>query len=184
MGQLDTAKAELQAVSDESNNEGDIAEIRTYDQKLQIAKSLLDNHIAPSRIFAELESTTKENVQFDAFELTYDPGFEVELKLGGNTRELSAIALQNTQFAKEAIFTDYKIEDINAPLVNTLNTTDPEVSANTSDGANTFTVTALFNKKNIAFEGRTSVPVETMEISTPDVPQAEGGSSVTSPIIP
>ncbi len=185
LGQLETAKAELQTVSAESNNEDNIAEIRTYDQKLKIAKSLLDNHIAPSRIFAELESTTKENVQFDAFELTYDPGFEVELKLGGNTRELSAIALQNTQFAKEGIFSDFKIEDINAPIINTLST-DPEVVTNT-DVTNTFTVTALFNKRNIAYEGRNTPtsPVDTAVTSNPlDPLGAEGNPPITSPIIP
>ncbi len=160
MTQLEAAKSQLQTVSDESNNAEDIAEIRMYDEKLMIAKSLIENHIAPSKIFSELESSTKESVQFDSFELNYDPGFEVELTLGGNSNELSAIALQKAQFAKDSIFTHFAVQDISAPI---------EVGASDSDTitvaspVTSFTINGLFDKESIAYEGRNANPVPQFE---------------------
>jgi hypothetical protein len=165
MTQLEAAKSQLQAVSDESNNAEDIAEIRLYDEKLMIAKNLIENHIAPSKIFSELESSTKESVQFDSFELNYDPGFEVELTLGGNSNELSAIALQKAQFAKDSIFTHFAVQDISAPI---------EVGASNSDAITgtspitSFTINGLFDKKSIAYEGRSSAPVTQVEETAPE----------------
>jgi len=66
-----------------------------------------------------------------------------------------------------------------------VNTLDPSIESEVLEpGKNTFKVTALFNKKNIAYEGRTSIPIETPIIQNTDVPPVDAGQVTGTPLIP
>lgn len=162
--QLAATQAELDTLSD-SDNERRMAEIETYDKKLSIAHNLLDNHIAVSRVFAKLENVTKQTVQFRSFEYLYDPGFEAELTLTGDTRELEYVALQKTQLFKDDIFSDFMVRNITAQALmpeeedTTQNNTqrrggEDDVASDLGVG---FEVVGLFDMDALAFTGETLV---------------------------
>ncbi len=109
--QLTTVKEELGKTS-VKGTEDKIEEIKIYDRKLSLARNLLDGHLAPSYLFEELESSTKETIRFTEFDYTYDPGFEAELMLVANTRELASSVLQQMQFSEDGLFLDFFVKDI------------------------------------------------------------------------
>ncbi len=162
--QLAATQAELDAMSD-SDNEHRMAEIETYDQKLSIAHNLIDNHIAISKVFAQLENVTKQTIQFKTFEYLYDPGFEAEVTLTGDTRELEYVALQKNQLFKDGIFSDFMVRNITAQSLVPLDEEDTNNAAqsrNDDDGIESdlgvgFEVVGLFDTDALAFTGESFV---------------------------
>lgn len=152
---LEESKVALSQV-DEIENDRKIEEIRIYNEKLMIAEDLLDNHIAPSRIFEEIENSTKVTVQFDTLEYIYDPGFEAELTLAGNTAEFTGVALQKMQLLEDSLFSDFLVKDISTSQDSDAAT--GASSAQRPDGTVGFTVNGLFRKDVVEYtgEGRSS----------------------------
>ncbi len=109
--QLTTAKENLGKTNVQGTEEK-IEEIKAYDRKLTVAQQLLHNHLAPSRIFEELENSTKETVRFTGFEFTYDPGFDAQLTLSADTKELASVVLQQMQFSEDGLFSDFFVKDV------------------------------------------------------------------------
>ncbi len=154
--QLTNANVELQQQSN-IDNEKTIDEIRQYDEKLRIARQLLDTHIAPSLIFEKLEESTKETVQFTSFEYAYDPGFNATLEVQGVTEEFASVALQKMQFNDDVIFSTFVLDDISL-------TSGKEADAKASIQSSGkkivgFTVSGLFNKDELLFKGTEPDPV-------------------------
>jgi len=179
--QLQIAKDALQTESAQSaDNAKKIEEIRRYDQKLKTASNLLGNHIAPSAIFSELESSTKETVQFKALELTYDPGFELMLTISGNSKELSSVALQKMQFFKDNLFTEFVVRDISlaTEMPGTDGKTQPKETSST-DGKANFTITGIFDKKNVRYTGDTALSGVTTNSNT--IPASDGTPVESNP---
>ena len=172
-GRLEEAKIALSEV-DEMENDRKIEEIRIYNEKLKIAENLLDNHIAASSIFEEIENSTKVTVQFDTLEYVYDPGFEAELTLAGNTEEFTGVALQKMQLIEDSLFSDFLIRNITTRQDADTN----DAGAPRSDGNIGFTVNGLFRKDVIEYtgEGRTSV-----NISTETTESREANTTTTMP---
>ena len=126
-----------------------MAEIAVFDQQLKTAKRLLDNHIAPSRIFAELEKMTTKTVHYKAFEYTYDPGYLAELSVLGGTDEITSVASQKIEFANQQLFTDFSIENISLSLEN-----DKEGSApSRSDSPVSFGISGTLDTEPILYTG-------------------------------
>lgn len=162
--QLSAAQAELNALSD-SDNERRMAEIEVYDRKLNVAHNLLDNHIAVSRVFAKLEDVTKQTIQFKSFEFLYDPGFEAELTLTGDTPELGYVALQKTQLFKDGIFSDFMVRSITTRPLTPEEEGVPPASTQKRDADEGieselgvgFEVIGLFDMDALAFTGESLV---------------------------
>lgn len=152
--QLTSARQELDAIS-RDNNAQKIEEIRQYDNKLNVAHTLLNNHLSPSELFNELESVTKQTVQFKTFEYVYDPGFEIVLTLGGNSEELASIALQKMQILHDGLYSVFVVSDItSARDVGIEDTEEPkkEDEVEEETGIN-FKVTGLFKKEILKYTG-------------------------------
>ena len=168
---LEEAQAGLGAVSSEDSRKS-IEEVRIYHDKLRVAENLLDNHIAPSLLFEEIENSTKKTVQFQSLEFVHDPGFEAMITLGGNTKEFSSLALQKMQLFEDSFLSQFVIQDIS-----TSESVDPdaeEEEATTRDGIG-FKVVGVFRKelldyspenRNDAAPTESSLPLEARETGT------------------
>jgi hypothetical protein len=87
-----------------------INEWTLLDKKIKSAKKILNNHVAPSRVFYHLEENTLANVRFTKFELSKDQDSDAEagsmkLLLEGDAPRISTIVVQSEQFgSKRDIF--------------------------------------------------------------------------------
>ena len=135
---------------------------------------MLDNHIAPSRIFKEIESSTKLTVQFESLDYAYDPGFEAMLTLTGNTEEFASVALQKMQFLKDSLFSDFTVSGITSVTedADTKNTTE------SVDGKVSFSVTGLFKSEVLNYTGDARSSMNTQNL--PVIPKAPVASSTES----
>lgn len=156
--QLGTLKAELDSFNHEEN-ENKMTEIKEYDEKLISARSLLDNHVAISRLFGIIGNSTKETIRFTSLEYTYDPGFEVELTLVGDTKELESVVLQKMQFIRDSLFSNFLVEDISvasADILDSQNNRQPVSNVDTNAieklGVG-FSVKGVFEKNPIRYDG-------------------------------
>ncbi len=156
--QLGVAQTELNALND-SGTERKMLEVQMYNRKLNIARFLLDNHVATSRIFSMLEDTTKQTIRFSSLKYKYDPGFEAELTLGGDTKELKSVALQKMQIINDNVFSNFIVRGINTSAV--LATTDGKPKApgtnikSNENGASLgvgFEVVGVFDKDLLKYE--------------------------------
>src|SRR5690606_39022688 len=64
--QLSQAQSELAGIS-ETFSTADIHSLRELDQRIKVAKSILDKHLSPTRVFDMLERRTQGLAQFTSF---------------------------------------------------------------------------------------------------------------------
>jgi len=174
---LQNAKIEL---GQKSTNDSvqKIREIKLYDYKLNVAHTLLDNHLAVANIFEELQNSTKETIRFNSFKFEYDPGFDVTLSLGADTAELASVVLQEMQFLADGLFSGFLVKDISlndsrvsggpVPVGGTLS---PEKTVG-------FVIQGTFTKDLLRYTGesaspntmtvRSATPLTTVQSSTED----------------
>ncbi len=144
---LEAAKNSLRSVTN-ADDAQKIEEIRMYDEKLIATNELLERHIAPSQIFKVLEDVTKQTVQFNSLEFSYDPGYEANVTLKGNTNEFTSVALQKMQFLKDTVFSSFVTKDITS--------SQNEVVQNalaSSQGDVDFTVVGVFKNGLLEYTG-------------------------------
>jgi len=156
-----------------------VGEVRAFDRKLRAASVLLDTHIAPSKLFATLETETMARIQLMKFDFEYDPGYDVNVTLEGGTEEFKTVALQSVRFE------DGKLLDKGVfAEVGTAETISPDVANVVKTGANTvdhkvmFTVEAVIPHSAISFDATFSTPpalnsFETSESASPE-PEEQG----------
>lgn len=156
---LSNAQSELNARND-SSVERKMLELQMYDRKLNIARTLLDNHVAVSRIFDVLEDSTKQTIRLISLEYEYDPGYEAEITLGGDTRELKSVALQKLQIINEDIFSDFIVREVSTADVIASKEREKDSTPKDDDEEKDvislgvgFEVAGLFKKEVIEFEG-------------------------------
>lgn len=164
--QLESAKRDLSSVSS-GDSERKIEELQLYDDKLRIARNLLDNHIAPSLIFREIEDSTKETVQFSSLEYTYDPGFEAVLTLEGDTEAFTSVALQKMQILEDELFSDFVLQNIT-----TREGSESEDGTPTESGV-TFRVTGVFDRDFLRYAGQGEEEPDTFVPQEATVPEAD-----------
>jgi hypothetical protein len=155
--ELNIVKAELQeATKQDEGNSKRVAELQEYDRKITTAKRLLNAHVAPSRIFEELEKSTKETVAFTKFDYGYEPGFDVTLELSANTKELESVFLQKKQISNDELFSEFILENINlldeATIDENGEVSIPDLGEDAQTGIG-FSVGGIFDKKLIMFRG-------------------------------
>ncbi len=160
---LEQAKQDLSDLSTKDSEEK-IEQIAEYDRKLKVARDLLDRHIAPTKIFEELELSTKNTVQYTSFSLEHDPGFKVLVSLGGVTKDFASVALQKMQFGEDALFSEYVVQDIAVTNVTTESGGGEEIGI--SEEKIAFSVTGLFSPDFVRYEGGVSAIPEAGEVSS------------------
>lgn len=157
---LDSKKAELGAlVSEDVTN--DIRDLEEFDRKLTYAQMLLNQHLAPSRLFDLLEKHTKDTVQLVSLEYSYDPGFQALLDIGGGTDAVASVAAQNLEFMKKTLFTDFVTNDITIGVADDESSLEQDV---------TFAISGALDKNMIAYTGATVVPMAQAVLPEVDEP--------------
>ncbi len=186
---LALAKEGLSTVS-KIDNEEKIEELRTYNERLNIGNSLLNNHIAASTIFSKLESSTKETVQFDSLEFTYDPGFGATLTLTGNTNEFSSLALQKMQFLDDTLFSEFVIKDVSTSDGDTNSDESVTTDTETTKGKASFSISGRIRKGALDYTGDSGTKRSTIQTETNPVvseksfiPDQKATTTATSTII-
>jgi len=92
----------LQAQIDEVRSE-DISEFLELEKQMNIASTLLENHIAVSELLHKLEQTTLANVWYAAMNFTGGISAPAVV-IGGSTRALTNVALQMREFEADRHF--------------------------------------------------------------------------------
>lgn len=147
-GRLLTVQSELTQKKSE-DMESRLKEIAIFDRQINIAKYLLDNHIAPTRIFTALESLTKETVVYSSFDYAYDPGNIAQLDVTGGTEELTSVAVQKIEFTAKDLFDEFTVKDITFGLAEAVD----GAPAQESDEAVAFSIEGSLDKDVIEYTG-------------------------------
>lgn len=111
LGKLEAVRMELKTVA-ERNSSDDIAGLKEFENKLNIAERLLKNHQSPTKLLKLIEESTKETVRISSFIYTYDPGFQALLELDADTDKLNSLAQQNIELLENTLFTEFVLEGI------------------------------------------------------------------------
>jgi hypothetical protein len=177
--QRDDMKSQLTA-QEGLFNDADIFTVQRFDRQIRAAKHLLQNHIAPSKIFAALEGTAMDRIQYTSLDLSYDPGFEVEINVVGGTEEFKTVALQALAFknqtpSEKALFKDAIFSEIGT--TETSVTTDKSTGSN--DGGNehavNFSITGVVAPALLGYDG-IDVPLPVSAFNT--LPPQEGAGQI------
>jgi len=108
---IEQKKQEL-AVQQERFQPALIDSLLDLDARLRAAETILNNHVAPSQLFALLERTTLQSVQFTSFQYS-DNGGRIGLTLDGRSRSFSTVALQSESFGAERSLRDQVFAGLN-----------------------------------------------------------------------
>ncbi|HEX4799102.1 MAG TPA: hypothetical protein VFV22_01020 [Candidatus Paceibacterota bacterium] len=169
------------------DNTSTILELELFNQRILAAEYLIENHLAPSKIFAEIEKIIKQSVQINNFTYTYDPGFQAILELGGGTSAFSSVASQNIEFMKNNLYTDFVLEDIST-AVSVGDTSDEKVNVSDDAGEKhlvTFSLKGDIDTSIIKYTGDSTqqlfgaVPIVPNEFES-TLSVQEGASDVTN----
>lgn len=102
---LDSKKASL----DKYQQAYDLPTIQAlvrFDSRINQARSVLANHVAPSVIFYFLAQQTLEKVQFTSFDYTLSNDGTVKITMAGVASSFSTVALQSDQFGANKMLHD------------------------------------------------------------------------------
>lgn len=99
------SKIRLQEVVD-SLQEERIRELAIADAQLDLAHTMLREHLVPSRFFSHLEEKTLQNIQFTQFSYEASPGSSPVITMSGIAPNYETIALQSDVFSDDVDITD------------------------------------------------------------------------------
>ncbi len=83
-----------------------IVDLSRLDIRLGEARTLLENHVAPSGVFTFLSATTLERVQFTSLSLEIGSEGSGKILLNGIADSFSSLALQSDQFSGAKVLRD------------------------------------------------------------------------------
>ena len=95
--QLISSRQEL-AQAREQYDPDTVNMLNRFDTRLTVARNLLNNHVAFTNLFSEIEDRTLRSVKFDSFEASLNEG-NIELTGAGIAQSYAALALQSDSFA-------------------------------------------------------------------------------------
>jgi hypothetical protein len=115
-GQITAMGEELEAARLSFDNKL-FDEFIRLDARISSAKTLLNQHVAPSLLFEALQNMTVKNVQFKDFDYrTSDPGGPITISMRGTAGSFNALALQSevltkNKYVTNALFSDVTLDD-------------------------------------------------------------------------
>jgi hypothetical protein len=147
-----------------------IQQLTRLDTRMSAAQSLLSAHLAPSLIFAMLQSSTVQDISFSSLQLDASNPQSIKLTMSGVAASVNSIALQAQVFSQSGL--------IQSPIFSNI---DAE-----PDGVN-FNFTGLINPSAISYEtfvsGTNPTQPTTQQTQAPAqvAPAFEGTSTPASP---
>lgn len=97
-------------------DEQDMAEVRSFNKRIELARSLLEGHVMSSKIFKALESSTKQSVQYTSFTYVRRPSGDVSIDLFGVTDDFAKVALQSLENSEDFILKDAAVTEVGISL--------------------------------------------------------------------
>jgi hypothetical protein len=128
LSQLNTAEA--------SFDPSLIQQLTRLDTRMTAAQSLLSTHLAPSDIFAMLQSSTVQDISFSSLQLDATNPQHITLTMAGVAGSVNSIALQAQVFSQSGI--------IQSPIFSNIDA---------QRGGVNFDFTGLINPSAISYEG-------------------------------
>lgn len=117
--QLDDMKAKLQVTSKQFAT-GDLNTVLAVEKKLIAANQLLDDTLAPSRLFRDIELVVAQNIQFTELEYEYLPNKTFQISLTGLASDFNQLLYQRDLMNSspllqnaEVVSYDYTIDSAN-----------------------------------------------------------------------
>ncbi len=89
----------------------DIEEVKMLDKRLTVARRLLDESAAPSRLFADIEAIVASNIYFSAMSYSQLPNRQFTLELTGRANNFSEIIAQRDLLGNSTLLRDATVVD-------------------------------------------------------------------------
>jgi hypothetical protein len=135
-----------------------IAQATRLNQRIVAAERLLERHISPSAIFAELEASTLQTVSLNNFTFSDNVDGKIMIRASGEGDSFRSIVLQSDQFGKSGYMRDVLFSGL-----------EPNARNNVD-----FTFEAVLDPKLISFRNTVAPTVGTATEEPPAVEQLEG----------
>ena len=94
---LEAKRVELTEIK-KTFSQSDIARIKEFDERTRTALSLVEKHLAPSKIFGMFEARTIKEIQFSNFSYNASEN-SVTVDVSGNAPRFNSVARQEEEFA-------------------------------------------------------------------------------------
>lgn len=100
-----------------------IASIKRADNRIELAKVILDRHNATTLFFSLLENSTLKGVSFQSFEYKETDGGKIAIAMKGEATSYGAVAIQADQLLKntgvlDPVFSDFSLNQFGRVLFN------------------------------------------------------------------
>lgn len=109
--QIESQLVTLQKVSD-SFEENFIAQATRLNKRIVAAEKILDKHISPSQIFAELERTTLQTIALTSFTFSDNIDGKILIRAAGEGDSFRSIVLQSDEFGKNGYMRDVLFSEL------------------------------------------------------------------------
>ncbi len=169
--QLEGKKAEVASLR-KSFSEGDIESIKGLEKRLNAVQALLNQHIAPSKVFDALEAKTETNAQISSFKYDRLPSGKVQVKLEGKAATFNTVALQEQELTNEKTFEQGSVvfSDLNV------------AAADKGKVGVTFTVSGNLDKAAVAYSADASTtPQALLPTADSTRPSTTGATATSTP---
>ena len=100
------SKAASLALNQKAYDPDVIDELSRVDTRITQAQTLLQNHVAPSAIFALLAQQTLDQVQFSSYSYDLSADGSAKISMNGIADSFSTVALQSDQFGASKVLKD------------------------------------------------------------------------------
>lgn len=169
-------------------NQAEIDEIRSFDEQLQLAMTVLDSHTAFSKVFEELEQFTAAPVQFAGLDYTREVAGGTVLTLDGLTESFDVLLFQREALQQSELFGAAKFVNVSygsaATLIEGADRIDPQTSQTQFDRV-TFTFESDAFADKIGYEARTGgvLPFEiddSDDVDNTSVPESDSEETESS----
>ena len=158
--QLERSLANLKsdlAIERDSFSQSDIERVREFEQRIVVATELLNEHVAPSQIFAALEQNTVRPVELSEFSFERN-GQLFDMNVSGVARSFNDLLFQREVLGNVGLLSGAEIVDISFGV-----TEDDEVIEIQDRSDVRFVVSKSFDREEISYEapGQALVPAST-----------------------
>lgn len=143
-----------------------ILELTRLDDRMNVAGTLLAQHLAPTMFFRMLELVTLETVSFRSLNLSVVDAQNITIAMDGVAQSVNSIALQADLFSKNGVIT--------SPIFTNINRQD--------DGVH-FKLTALINPGAIRYAQLFLAPAQQQQ-PVQEAPEEEASPFTPSPAVP
>lgn len=143
-----TAKEQSLSLSSQAFEPSTIEELSRLDTRIQVAEGLLTTHLAPSKLFDDLENLTLASVTYNNFNYSVVSPGNVVLTMSGEAANFNSVALQSDSFAKSSIITDPIFSNVNVD----------------SQGTVTFDFTGIINTANMLYDASIGAATSTTPV--------------------